>query len=135
MSEEGSITMTEFKTVVEEFRSDIKKVVEVMNHRFDKVDERLGQVEGDVRSLKHEVAVLHLGQTELKGQFTEMRKDQAELRGQFAEMRKDQAVMNGQLVLLHQGQTEIKAELRRKADAEDLAGLDLRVAGLENRIA
>ncbi len=86
MTEEGKITMTEFKTVVERFEENQKKIVEVMNHRFDRV-------EADIQIIKHEVA------------------------------------------LLHEGQTEIKHELRRKADAEDLAKLDMRVTRLENKVA
>lgn len=59
MTEERGISMSEFKTVVEFFRSDLKKVVEVMNHRFDKV-------ETDIRTVKQEIALLHEGQTEIK---------------------------------------------------------------------
>lgn len=62
MAEEGKITMNEFKTVVETIRTDIKKVVEVVNHRFDRV-------EHDVKSLKHEVGRLHEGQTEIKAEL------------------------------------------------------------------
>lgn len=40
-----------------------------------------------------------------------------------------------QIALVLEGQTEFKAGLRRKADAEDLAKLEMRVTRLENKVA
>lgn len=121
MTEEGKITMTEFKTVVERFEENQKKIVEVVNHRFDRV-------EADIQILKHEVALLHEGQTEIKAQFAEMRVEQGTIKGQVVALQKGQE-------LLLKGQSEIKAELRHKADTKDLAKLDKRVTRLENKVA
>jgi hypothetical protein len=66
MSEGRGISMSEFKTVVEGFRSDMKRVVEVVNHRFDQSDKRMERMEGDIHSMKEQVALLHEGQTEIK---------------------------------------------------------------------
>lgn len=101
------ISLNEFKTALEDVRSDIKRVVEVVNHRFDRV-------EVDIHDLKHEVGVLHEGQTALKAQFAEMRQE-------FKEMRRDHA--------------EFKNELRRKADTEDVGKWKKRVIKLERKTA
>jgi hypothetical protein len=92
--------MTEFKTVVEEFKSERKKMTEFMLHLdekmvsgFQKMDAGFHRVTTDIASLKQQVA------------------------------------------LLHEGQTEIKSELRRKADYEDFAKLEKRVARLERKTA
>jgi len=76
MVEEGRISMTEFNTVVENFRSDIKKVVEVVNHRFDRVDGRMDglegrmdKMEGNICSMKEQIGLLHEGQTEIKAEL------------------------------------------------------------------
>ncbi len=107
MTEEGMISLNEFKAVVERFESNQKKIVEVMNHRFDRV-------EADIHDLKDEVGILHEGQTMLKAQFAEMRQE-------FKEMRREHA--------------EFKTELRCKADAEDVNKLTKRVARLERKSA
>lgn len=82
MTEERGISMNEFKTVVESFRSDIKKVVEVMNHRFDKVENDIHGLKSDVQVLKsdmhivkEEIALLHEGQTEIKAELRTSLKD------------------------------------------------------------
>jgi predicted nucleic acid-binding Zn-ribbon protein len=76
MAEEWGITMSEFKTVVESFRSDLKKVVEVINHRFDKMENEISGLKGDasslktdMRTVKQEIAFLHEGQTEIKAEL------------------------------------------------------------------
>ena len=58
MAEQGKITMSEFKTVVERFEENQKKIIEVMNHRFDKVDERFNQVDTEIGLIKRDVIVL-----------------------------------------------------------------------------
>lgn len=135
MTEEGMISLNEFKTALEDVRSDIKRVVEVMNHRFDRV-------EVDIHDLKHEVGILHEGQTALKAQFAEMQKEQTGLKGQFAEMQLAQAGLNGQFAEMRQEfketrreHAEFKDELRRKADTEDVNKLTKRVARLERKSA
>ncbi|MCK5240839.1 hypothetical protein KAR34_00170 [bacterium] len=89
MTEEGKITMSEFKTVVERFEDNQKKIIEVMNHRFDKVETDMHAIKEDVSSLKEEVA------------------------------------------LLHEGQTAIRADLRRKVSYDDFEMLEKRVARIE----
>ena len=68
MREEGRITMSEFKTVVERFEANQKKILEVMDHRFDRLQK-------DVHSMKHEIALLHEGQTEIKAELRTGLKD------------------------------------------------------------
>ena len=89
MTEEGKITMSEFKTVVERFEDNQKKIIEVMNHRFDTVYTDMHARKEDVSSLKEEVA------------------------------------------LLHEGQTAIRADLRRKVSYDDFEMLEKRVARIE----
>ncbi len=59
MPKKKVITVLEFKVIEEHIRTDIKKMTEGMNHRFDKI-------EGGISSLKEQVALLHEGQTEIK---------------------------------------------------------------------
>ena len=100
MTEEKVITLSEFKTVIDEVNSNIKKVVEVMqfnfgkvNGRLDTMDGRFDRVEADIHSIKHQIG------------------------------------------LLHEGQTEIKSELKQKADRSELAKLEKRLARLERKVA
>jgi len=77
--------MNEFKTVVESFRSEIRKVAEVTSHVFEKVqsmDGRMGKIEGrmdrmegDLHGLKEQVGLLMEGQTELKAEIRAGLKD------------------------------------------------------------
>ncbi len=59
MTEEGKITMSEFKTVVENFTSQVQKVAEGVMHLSDKLD-------SEFASVKEQIALLHEGQTEIK---------------------------------------------------------------------
>ena len=93
MTEEKVITLSEFKTVIDEVNSNIKKVVEVMQFNFKKVDGRFDKIEADIQSVKQQIG------------------------------------------LLHEGQTEIKSELRQKADRSELAKLEKRLARLEHKVA
>jgi chromosome segregation ATPase len=121
MTEEGMISLNEFKTALEDVRSDIKKVVEVMNHRFDQVDARFAKVDERFDRMDGRI-------DRVNGRMdkTDSRLDRME--GSIQSLRQEVA-------LLHEGQTEIKHELRRKADAEDLAKLEMRVTRLENKVA
>jgi hypothetical protein len=62
MNEERGISMNEFKTMFESIQSSIKAVVEVMNHRFDRLEK-------DMHTVKTEIALLHEGQTEIKAEL------------------------------------------------------------------
>ncbi|NTV51618.1 MAG: hypothetical protein HGA76_01190 [Candidatus Firestonebacteria bacterium] len=93
MTEEKVITVSGFKTVMEEVNSNIKKVVEVMQFNFKKMDGRFDKVETDLASVKEQIG------------------------------------------LLHEGQTEIKGELKQKADGRELSKLEKRVARLEHKVA
>jgi hypothetical protein len=96
MSEEKVITLTEFKVMMDEMRSRDKKIIEVMQHnqdqnnknfarlegRMDRFENRTDRMEGEIKgeingfkadvvSLKQEVALLHEGQTEIKGMLNQ----------------------------------------------------------------
>jgi hypothetical protein len=73
MPEEPKITMTEFKTVIEDFKSEQKKISEYMLHLnnkmdngFQEVQKELGYLKGKSDSLSEQVALLHEGHTEIK---------------------------------------------------------------------
>lgn len=80
--EKRGITMGEFKTVVEDFKSDIKKVVEVVNYRFDQQDKRIDKLGNrmDVQekrslTMMEQIALSHEGQTGIKAELrTELKK-------------------------------------------------------------
>jgi hypothetical protein len=68
MTEEGRITMSEFKTVVERFEENQKKSVEVMQHEFK-------GAKAERSSLKEQVALLHEGQTAIRVQLIDCNYD------------------------------------------------------------
>jgi chromosome segregation ATPase len=111
MAEERGITMNEFKIVTESFKLEIKKTIEVVNQRFDKVDREINDLKSDVRSLKNNVLIL----------------------------KTDMHTVKEEIALLHEGQTEIKAELRsslkERVTYQDFNNLDKRVARLERKTA
>ncbi len=118
MSEEGKITMNEFKTVVERFEENQKKIVEVMNYRFDKIEGRLERM--DTRQDKMEIR-------------------QDRMAGSLSSLEAKTDSMMEQIALLHEGQTEIKAELRSglkdRVTYSDFTKLEKRVVRLENKVA
>lgn len=71
MSEKKVISMSEFKTVIEGFRSDIKKMSEVMMHEFQVGREDRGAMKGQMESVKEQIALLHEGQTTIKSELKE----------------------------------------------------------------
>ncbi|MCD4813103.1 hypothetical protein K8S19_05370 [bacterium] len=76
MTEEGKITMSEFKTVVERFEDNQKKIVEYMQHEFGSIHQQFGKVNKklDVHdrkfdSLHEQIALLHEGQTAIRAEL------------------------------------------------------------------
>ncbi len=118
MVEEGRISMTEFNTVVENFRSDIRKVVEVVNHRFDRVDGRMDGLEGRMGKMEGNMFVMEGHMDKMEGNICSMKE---------------------QIGLLHEGQTEIKAELKselkNKVSYAEFEKLEKRVVRLETKVA
>lgn len=66
MSGEPVISMNEFKTVVESFQSDLKKVSEAIQSVQSKMNDGFQYMHEQFGSLKEQVALLHEGQTEIK---------------------------------------------------------------------
>ena len=54
--------MSEFKTIVEQFKDNQKKLAEVMLHEFDTAKQ-------ERNSLKEQVALLHEGQTAIRSEL------------------------------------------------------------------
>jgi len=76
VSDERGLSMNEFKAVVEHFEAGQKKIIEVMNYRFDKLEGRVGVIEGKIATIERNVGVMkeQLGlviesQTEMKIEF------------------------------------------------------------------
>jgi hypothetical protein len=61
MSDEKVINLTEFKVVMEGVDSKLRKIIEVMDHRFEVLQEQVG--------------LLHEGQTEIKAELRAGLKD------------------------------------------------------------
>jgi len=121
MTDERGISMSEFKTVVESFQSDLKKVVEVV------LDLRTGveTVKSDVRKNQQDVQQLRL---EMKAGFYSVNEQLSTVKEQITAVKE-------QIGLLHEGQTETKNLLKQKADQAEFANLEMRVARLENKVA
>jgi hypothetical protein len=128
MEEEGKITMTEFKTVVEGFHSEIKKIIEVMQHRFGVVDTKL-EIVGK-RLDKHDTQFVLIQQ---KFDKIDRRFDQVDQT--MGDMQTDIHSIKEQGKLLHEGHVEIKAELKRKVSEDEFEKLEKRVARLESKVA
>jgi hypothetical protein len=82
MENEKVITLNEFKIVSEEIKSQIKKVVEVMEHlfsqvdkKFEHIDKRMDRQDNRMMSLTEQIALLHEGQTAIKYELRESLKD------------------------------------------------------------
>lgn len=128
MSEEPKITMNEFRTIVEEFRSEQKKLAEYVLHidkkmndgfekmekRFDHVDRRFDIVNAEISSLKTDVSILKTDVSALKTNMDSLQE---------------------RVDVLHEGQTEIKDSLKQKIGREEFDGLEKRVARVENKVA
>jgi hypothetical protein len=111
MNEKGMISMSEFKTVVEQFKDSQKKIVEVINHRFDKSDVRFAKIEKDLK------------------------KTNDVMTREFKIAHDERRSMREQIALLHEGQTGIRTDLREKASFKEVKELQKRVTRLENKLA
>jgi hypothetical protein len=114
MADERGISMSEFKTVVENFQSDLKKVVEVvldLRAGLDAVKSDLGKHQQDTQQLR------------------------LEMKAGFLSVNDQFSMMKEQIGLLHEGQTETKNLLKQKVDQSEFANLEMRVTRLENKVA
>lgn len=66
MPEEPKITMLEFKTVVESFESKLKTISEGIGT----IQTSQVEMKGEFHSVKEQIALLHVGQTEIKHMLT-----------------------------------------------------------------
>ncbi len=114
MDEEGMITMTQLKTILEDFKSDIKRVTEVVQHGFAKLETKSD-------SHAEQIALLIEGQTMHSMRFEENAKQFAQVHEELAHVRVELA--------------DIKETLKPKADREELAALETRVTKLEHKVA
>jgi uncharacterized protein YllA (UPF0747 family) len=120
-SEERSITMMQFKSVVEDFKSDLKRITEVMLHEF-------GAVKTDIQYLKNKV---DSHSTQL--QYLKHNVDSHSELLQNLKIKADSH--SEQIALLHEGQTEIKNILKQKPGQDEFGKLEMRVAKLESKVA
>jgi hypothetical protein len=88
MTDERGISMSEFKTVVESFQSDLKKVTEVVLDVREGMDAMKSKTQQDMQRLrlemkaefhivKEQIGLLHEGMTETKN-LLKQKADQAE---------------------------------------------------------
>ncbi len=75
MAEEGKISVNQFTTVVVNFQSQIRGVVENMNRRFDQMGAQISVLQQDMHSVKEQITLLHVGQTEIKAELRTGLKD------------------------------------------------------------
>ncbi|MCK5240965.1 hypothetical protein KAR34_00815 [bacterium] len=121
MKEKKVITLSEFKTVVEDIKSDIKRVTEVMLHEF-------GVAKEERTVLKEQMGILTVAVNVLKTDVSTLKTD-------VSILKTDVSTLKEQSVLLHEGQTEIKNELKQKVGRDEFAKLEVRVARLESKAA
>jgi chromosome segregation ATPase len=128
MPEERGISMNEFKTVVESFRSEIRKVAEVTNHlfnKFEKVENKLEKVEDKLEKVEDKLE-------KVEDKLEKMDKD-------LQVVKLDVSGLKEQVGFLMEGQTEIKSELRAglkdRVTYQDFDKLEKRVVRLEKKVA
>lgn len=95
MPEEPIITMTEFRTVVEEFKSEQKRMSEYLLHLDQKMNNGFSKITEEFQGVDR----------------------------RFIEVGAGIHSLNEQIGLLHEGQTEIKLSLKQKVDRDEFAGL------------
>jgi len=61
--------MPEVKAVVESFPAGLKKIVEVMNYRFDKLEVKVTVIESNIEVMKEQIGLVIENQTEMKIEF------------------------------------------------------------------
>ncbi|MCD4814537.1 hypothetical protein K8S19_12710 [bacterium] len=135
MKEEGKITMSEFKTVVERFEDNQKKMIEVMNHRFDQQDIRIGRMEQRMGGVEQRMGGVEQRMGGVEQQMGGVEQQMGGMEGRMGRIEKQHVTMMEQIALLHEGQTEIKSELRSRVTNADFEKLEMRVVRLENRVA
>jgi len=114
MAEEKVIRLSEFKVIMEEVRSQHKKIIEVMQHHHERTDKRLDRLEEGMNEVKGDIRVL---------------------KGDVCALKGDVRTLRDEVALLHEGQTEIKETLFQKVDRAEFSRLEKRVAKLERRSA
>ena len=135
MTEEKVITLSEFQVVMEEMRSQNKKIIEVMQHNQEQANKRFDRVEETIYTLREQVALLHEGQTKIEGRLDRVEGRLGRVEGRLDQMEGNICTLQEQVTLLHEGQTEIKAALSRKVDRTEFARLKKRVSKPERRLA
>lgn len=142
MTDERGISMSEFKTVVESFQSDLKKVTEVMVYRFDRVDERMDRMDGRMNRMEGRMDQIdgHMNRMEgrmdkTEGSLHAIKEHTGILTIEVHEIKTEVLSLKDQVSLLHEGQTEIKNDLKIKVERGEFAKLETRVANLENKVA
>jgi hypothetical protein len=128
MDDEGMITMTQLKVIVEDFKSGLKRVAEVMQHGFAKL-------EAKANSHSEQIGLLLEGQTAHSKQIALLQDGQTAHSKQIALVQDGQAEHSKRFDLLDEGQAEIINLLKSKVDHEELNRLETRVTKLENKVA
>jgi chromosome segregation ATPase len=135
MSEERGITMSEFKTVVESFRTDMKKVTEVVQHGFARVDERFDKVEGRMDRLENRMDRMQGQMNQMQGQVNQVQVQLNQVHERVNRIDGRLESVYEQTGLLLEGQTEMKHELKNKVSYDEFNKLEKRVVRLERRHA
>lgn len=112
--EEKTYTTGEVGSMIERFDDSLKIVAE----NIIGVNDRLGRVETRLESFDN-----RLGRVEIKLDAVEVRLDSVETKLELVETKIDR---------LQDDMVEVKFELKRKVDAEDVKNLEKRVVKLEN---
>jgi len=128
MDPERGISMNEFKTVVEAFRSDMKKMGEVITHRFDRLEGRMDGLEGKMGKLQGRM-------DGLEGKIGKLDSRMVKVETKVDGLTEQVGLLTEQVGLLMEGQVEIKAALEDKVSRQEFAKLEKRVVRLERRTA
>ncbi|MCD4812165.1 hypothetical protein K8S19_00510 [bacterium] len=112
MAEEGMITMNEFKTVVERFEDNQKKIIEVITHKFDNLETRMTRQENKSDSMMEQIAILHEGQTEMKAELKIAKKERNALNTGQMEVQAELKIAKKERNALNTGQMKMQAELK-----------------------
>lgn len=115
--------MTDTKVLTENLSDTLRALAAGIERLNEKMDAQIVSLQEQMAlqtEMRKQIDETRMRQDDLKEQFAYQREDQLDLMDRLNDLRKEQDDLHGLVALVHEVQTEIKHELHRKADVEDL---------------
>lgn len=115
--------MTDTKVLTENMSDTLRTLAAGIERLNEKMDAQIASLKEQMAlqtEMRKQIDETRMRQDDLKEQFAYQREDQLDLMDRLNDLRKEQDDLRSLVALVHEVQTEIKHELHRKADVEDL---------------